>query len=142
MLIARDSSQAHELVLPFFLGAGRIGLVREVLSQRLETQCPWLSGASCIMPQGPGKGTCALGACETFLYGVQVRPPPGRSAGRVGRDGPSTVGVQPCDHPQQLSLSGPSPAADARADGSALACRAVLLGNHQQVTLPGSDPAA
>ena len=47
------SSQAHELVLPFVMGAASfrfsVGL-REVLSQPLEAQCPPFPRASGIMP--------------------------------------------------------------------------------------------
>ena len=53
MLIAKFSSQAHELVLPFVMGAAsfRISVgLREVLSQPLEAQCPPFPRASGIMP--------------------------------------------------------------------------------------------
>jgi hypothetical protein len=135
------SSQAHELVLPFFLGAICGALLRaglcEVLPQRLEAQRPPDPG---IMPQGPGEGTCALGACETFGCGVQVRPAAWCGAGRVGYDGPLARRVRPCDDPQQLTLGGSLPATDARADRSAFARRAVQLGNHRLITLPGRAP--
>ena len=97
---------------------------REMLPQPVEAQRPPDSG---IMPQGPGEGTCALGACETFGCGMQVRPTAWCGAGRVGHDGPVALRVRPCDDSQQLTLGVSSPTADARADGSAGAGRAVEL---------------
>ena len=85
------SSQAHELVLPFLMGAASVSVspsvLREVLSQPLEAQCSPDPG---IMPQGPGEGTCALGECETFGRGVQMRPATGCGAVRVGYDEPGS----------------------------------------------------
>src|SRR3954451_3520273 len=131
------SSQAHERVLPVFMGTASshffIGLC-EVFPQPLEARCSsLLAGASGIMPQGPREGTFALGQCETFRRWVQMRPATGCCATRVGYDEPGTVcrvlslRVRPCDHPQQLTLGGSLPAADAGADGSVAAGRAVEL---------------
>ena len=114
----------------FWLGAAssRFSIrAREVLSQPLQAQCSPDPG---IMPQGPGEGTCALGACETFGSGVKVRPAAWCGAVRVGHDGPgscSVLRVRPCDHSQQLTLGGTLPATDTGADGTVRACRAVQL---------------
>ena len=103
---------------------------REVLSQPLQARCALLPGASGIMPQGPGEGTCALGACETFDRRVKVRPTAWCGAVRVGYDGPGScpvLRVRPCDHSQQLTLGGTLPATDTGADGTVRMRRAVQL---------------
>src|SRR3978361_280613 len=74
---------------------------REMLPQPVEAQRPPDSG---IMPQGPGEGTCALGACETFGCGMQVRPTAWCGAGRVGHDGPVGARERPCDGPETHTL--------------------------------------
>src|SRR5438105_4876168 len=108
------SSQAHELVLPFLMGAASFHVLvdqRQVLPQSLEAQRVLRSARdSGIMPQRPGEGTSALGECETVGRGVQVRPATGCRAVRVGYDEPVALRVRPCDHPQQLTLGGSLPA--------------------------------
>jgi hypothetical protein len=133
-LLQGVSSQAHERVLSFLMGTASFrfcfGLC-EVLPQPLEAQrSPLFPGDPGIMPQRPDEGTFALGACETFGRGVQMRPATGCCAARVGYDEPGTVlglRVRPCDHPQQLTLGGSFPASDAGADWSAAASRSVEL---------------
>lgn len=133
-LLQGVSSQAHERVLSFLMGAASFRLyfgLREVLSQPHEAQRPpLLPRDPGIMPQRPDEGTFALGACETLGRGVQVRPATRCCAARVGYDEPGTVlglRVRPCDHPQQLTLGGSFPASDTGADWSAAASRAVEL---------------
>ena len=129
-LLQGVSSQAHERVLSFLMGTASFrfyfGLC-EVLSQPLETQRSPDPG---IMPQRPDEGTFALGACETFGTGVQMRPATRCCATRVGYDEPGTglgLRVRPCDHPQQLTLGGSSSTSDAGPDWSVAAGRAVEL---------------
>jgi hypothetical protein len=130
MLIAKFSSQAHELVLPFLMGTSSSLVLLghcEVLPQPVEAQRSPDPG---IMPEGPGEGTFALGECETFGRGVQMRPATRRGAVRVGYDEPGTslvLRVRPCDHPQQLTLGGSRPASDAGPDRSVAAGRDVEL---------------
>jgi hypothetical protein len=143
MLIAKFSSQAHELMLQFFgsrSGRRSFGLL-QVLSQPLQAQCSPNPG---IMPQGSREGTSALSECETFGCGVQVRPTTWCGAVRVGYDEPgpgvrsfSALRVRPCDDPQQLTLGGPLPAADAGPDGTGRARRLVELGNHRRTVYRG-----
>ena len=115
-----------------------------MLPQPLEAQRPPDLG---IMPQGPGEGTFALGECKTFERWVQVRPTSGCGATQVGYDEPGSglrslmaLRVRPCDYPQQLTLGGSFPAADARADGAVRARRTVKLWNHRPTLYRG--PAA
>ena len=75
-----------------------------MLSQSVEAQCSPNPG---IMPQGPGEGTCALGACETFGSGVKVRP-------ATSPAGELEVRLDGCDSPVALSIS---LAEAARSDG-------------------------
>ena len=91
------------------------------------------------MPQGPREGTFALGECETSGRRVQVRPPAGCGATRVGCDepGPSlrtlmVLRVRPCDDPQQLTLGGSLSTSDARPYGTVGARRDVELWNHRR----------
>ena len=95
----------------------------EVLSQPVEAQRSPNPG---IMPQGPREGTFALGECETSGRRVQVRPPAGCGATRVGCDEPGPglrtlmiLRVRPCDDPQQLTLGGSLSTSDARPYGTA-----------------------
>ena len=113
-LIAKFSSQAHELMLQFHLDL--LGHCHcEVLPQTGQAQRA--ARSSGIMPQGPGEGSLALGEFEALEGGVQVRSTSRRGATRIRYDGPRrAVRVRSCDHPQQLTLGGPLATSDARPD--------------------------
>ena len=80
MLIAKFSSQAHELMLQFHLVL--LGHVCELRPQLVEAQ-----RLSTLVLQGSGEGTSALGELKTRDRGVQVRPSTGCGATRIGYDG-------------------------------------------------------
>ena len=76
----------------------------------------------------------ALGELETLERGVQVRSTARCGATRIGYDGPGlllTLRARSCDHPQQLTPGGSSPATDAGTDG-ARGVRVVGSGNHRR----------
>src|SRR4051794_37179072 len=119
-LIAKFSSQAHELMLQFRFGL--LGQCRcEVLPQTCQAQRASATLPPGIMPQGPGEGSFALGEFEALEGGVQVRSPSRCGATWIGQHGPGrvlSVRVRSCDHPQQLALGGPAATADAGPDRS------------------------
>src|SRR4051812_21850184 len=126
MLIAKISSQAHELMLQFHLGADRKVLVSaagQVLCKTAQVQ----RSSSCprVVTQGPAKGTLSLGELETREGRVQVRTASRRRAVRIRDDRPGVpwnARDLACDDSQQLTLGGPFSTSDARPNwaGSAL----------------------
>ena len=118
MLIAKFSSQAHELMLQFCVRSvsSLVGrrLLRDVLPERLRAQSP-------VDPEGPWKRTSTFGECEAAGRGVKVRPTSVCGATWIGHDGQVSraVRVRSCDNPQQLTPDGPLATSDTGPDDGA-----------------------
>ncbi|MET3960473.1 hypothetical protein ABIE44_000407 [Marmoricola sp. OAE513] len=84
MLIAKFSSQAHELMLQFHLGSSDRG--GEVLAEPGQVQRS--RTAPRVVTQGPAEGTLSLGELEARKGRMQVRSATRRRAARIRDDRP------------------------------------------------------
>ena len=113
MLIGKNSSSAHELLLHFLLGRTRSVLLlrgAEVLLDRRR-------GERSRGPEGPWESSTAECEPKTLGGGVQVRSPAWCPSRRIGEDLEARTPVTG-DDSQQLSFRGPLPTPDTGADAS------------------------
>jgi hypothetical protein len=95
----------------------------QVLREPGHVECS--PATTCVVTQGPAKGTLPFGELETREGRVQVRTTSRRRTVEIGDDRPVT-----CDDSQQLTLGDPLTTSDARPDGAG--GTSGVLGGHQR----------